>query len=504
MKQKKPKLTKKQQRRERRFMRKSVIVSTLLMAVLAFFAGRYYRNREAILTEKARIAMEQGDFEEAQALLGKVVEPASEGSSDGSGTEAQSMLNESRYQSALKLLEEGKYEEAREAFTTLGDYADSREKISECRYRAAEALEQAGRYEEAADAFFALAGYGDALSRCDGCRFMQAGELENAGELDAAFTMYRSLGNYPGADERAVSIAMKITGASDPELAVQLAQGYSPEQIAVIERLFTARASLPLDAVAVGFYHTAGLTDAGTVVCCGRNTEGQCDTGAWTGITAVKAGAYHTVGLKNNGTVVCCGRNTEGQCDTGAWTNIIAVACTDYGTAGLGSDGSVLYCGFGGSGVSGWKDVKALGAGSYITVGIRSGGTLLSTHPCAAGPDWTGLVAADANTGYAIALTQDGRVLFTGSDNGWSDCVSLSAGSTGYAAVSAEGKIYAAWFEERNAIDLSDITDAAAVAVGGTHTAVLLKDGRVICRGSNEYGECDAGSFKLMKAKSAQ
>lgn len=479
-------------------MRMSVIISTLLMAVLAFFAAKYYKGRDARLTEKAIAAMESGNFEQAETLLIKVLGPAGE-SAQSEGTEAYRLLYECRYKSAQALLDAGNFEAAQTAFGALGEYGDSREKIKECRYRAAEALEQAGKYTEAAEAFLALSGYADALTRYDGCRFLYACELESAGQNKEAFALYRTLGSYPGAEDKAAALAMKMTGAEDAELALQLAEGYTPEEIAVIERLFTKRAALPEGALAVGFYHTVGLKKDGTVIVCGRNEEKQCDTGAWTGITAVAAGAYHTVGLKKDGTVVACGRNTEKQCDTGAWTDISAIACTDYGTVGLKKDGTVLYTGFeSGTGVSGWQDIKSIGAGSYIALGVRSGGSLLSTHPSVSFGDITGLVEASPNTGYAAVLTQDGRVLTTFGDTGWSDCVAVSAGSNGFAAVTAEGKVLSYWFEARNALSFEDITGAIAVCVGGTHTAVLLKDGSVICRGSNEYGECDTAAMTLM------
>lgn len=501
MKQKKQKLTKKQkQRRERTFMHASVILSTLLMIVLALVAANLYRTRDARLMDKARGAMQNGDYALAEIYLEKVISSGSQRGESAAG-EAEDLLLECRYMTAQRLLDAGRYEEAETAFSALGDYGDSRERIKECRYRSADALEQAGRYEEAAEAFFALSGYSDSLTRYDSCRFQYAGELENAGRTEDAFALYRLLGSYPGAEEKATALAMKMTGASDPELALQLAEGYSPEEIAVIERLFSLRASLPQNAIAVGFYHTVGLREDGTVASCGRNEEGQCDTGSWTGITAVAAGAYHTAGLRENGTVVCCGRNKEHQCDTEGWTDIIAVACTDYGTVGLKKDGTAVYTGFeSGTGVAGWQDVKALGAGSYIILGIRGGGALLSTHPGAAMGDRSGLVAAKASTGYALALTQEGAVLFTGGETGWSDCVSISASSTGFAAVTADGRVLTRWFEARDAIDFSDITDAADVAVGGTHTAVLLRNGRVVCRGSNAYGECDTDGFMLRTA----
>ena len=43
----------------------------------------------------------------------------------------------------------------------------------------------------------------------------------------------------------------------------------------------------------------------------------------------------------------------------------------------------------------------------------------------------------------------------------------------------------------------SDIVDAVAIAAGGTHTAVLKKDGTVITRGRNDQGECGTELWNL-------
>ena len=486
------KQTKKQkQRAERRFMRRAVFFSTILMAITAVFAMRYYKNRQAIYTEKARAAMERGEYEAAEALLEKAASAQTE---TQSAEETERLLQESRMAAAQSLLDAGDYAAAQDAFSALGES----EKVLECRYLSAMALKDSGAYAAAAEAFFALSGYTDALTQYDSCRFLYAGTLEAEGKLSEAFALYKQLGTYTGAEDKAKETALKITGLTDPDMAVQLASGYSKEEIAEIERLYTVRTALPGQVLAVGFYHTVGLCPDGTAVCCGRNTEGQCEVSAWSNLVAVDAGAYHTVGLKADGTLVACGRNTEGQCEVSAWTDITAIACSDYGTAGLKQDGTVVYTGFsGGTGVSGWQDVKSLGGGAYITVGIRAGGTLLSTHPSAVNTDWDSLCTADANTGYALGLRQDGRVVSTAEEIDWTDCVAVSAGSTGYGALTSEGRVLCRFFEQRDAIDFSDITEAVALAVGGTHTAVLLKDGTVVCRGTNEYGECDTAAFRL-------
>src|SRR5690606_8108124 len=66
--------------------------------------------------------------------------------------------------------------------------------------------------------------------------------------------------------------------------------------------------------IAAGWRHSAGLTDAGTVVAVGENNYGQCDVGHWRDIVAVAAGSAHTgsshtVGLRADGTVVATGWN---------------------------------------------------------------------------------------------------------------------------------------------------------------------------------------------------
>lgn len=71
----------------------------------------------------------------------------------------------SDYKTASCYLEEGKYAQAKELFTSLGDYKDSAEKIIVCDYALADTLLTQGRYEEAAAAFRALDGYSDSSEK---------------------------------------------------------------------------------------------------------------------------------------------------------------------------------------------------------------------------------------------------------------------------------------------------------------------------------------------------
>ena len=107
-------------------------------------------------------------------------------------------------------------------------------------------------------------------------------------------------------------------------------------------------------------------------------------------------------------------------------------------------------------------------------------------------------VAIDVSTGYCIGLSADGALSgANASVPDWTDLVAVSAGSTGYLALTKDGSVLSHWFRSRDALDFSDLSGAVAIAAGGTHCAVLLSDGSVVVRGSNAFGECDAASWNL-------
>lgn len=476
----------------KRFARIAVFVSTALMAVLFLVALILYHNREKLLTDRAKQAAESGDYEKAVALL----------SSAEQTEDSAASLTEYRYRLALSLLENGKPGDALTLFSQLGDYQDSRERVTECRYRSAQLLYDAGEYDAAKDAFFALAGYADALDRYDACRYAIADRTE-ASDPNEAFTLFRALGSYSDAKARAEAIAVRVTGESDPAFAINTMLGISNETLEQIRTLQSYRETLPQNHLAVGFYHTVGLRSDGTVIAAGRSEDGQCNVSAWTSITAIDCGAYHTVGLRSDGTVVATGRNTEGQCDVADWTDVAAIVCTDYNTLGLKTDGTVLCAGFQPyQTLSGWRGVTILGGGSYAVCAVTADGQLLSSHAAMRSDTVLDCVDIDVSTGYCIGLTGDGKLVGVNlTVPNWTDLVGVSAGSTGYLALTRDARVLSRWFRSRDALDFSDLSGAVAIAAGGTHSAVLLSDGSVVARGSNAFGECDVSSWNLGATK---
>ena len=125
-------------------------------------------------------------------------------------------IPDSNYNAAYALMEQGKYEEAIDAFTALNGYKDSNAQITACKaeilkreYDAAYALMEQGKYEEAIDAFTALKGYKDSASQIAACeegilkRKYDAGmALLQAGKFQEAYDAFAALGNYSDSAEQ--------------------------------------------------------------------------------------------------------------------------------------------------------------------------------------------------------------------------------------------------------------------------------------------------------------
>ena len=91
------------------------------------------------------------------------------------------------------------------------------------------------------------------------------------------------------------------------------------------------------------------------------------------------------MGLRADGTVATAGarKNDYGQCATSDWKDIGAISAGGYVTVGLHADGSVVTAGKGTSDdcdVSSWSDTIAVSAGSEHALGLREDGTVTATE----------------------------------------------------------------------------------------------------------------------------
>jgi alpha-tubulin suppressor-like RCC1 family protein len=103
------------------------------------------------------------------------------------------------------------------------------------------------------------------------------------------------------------------------------------------------------------------------------------------------------------------------------WRDIKAVAAGPFFTVGLKRDGTVTACGrneYGQCGVGGWRDVVQVSAGVRHTVGLRADGSVVAVGQnkngeCDVG-NWRNIVSVSAGYLCTFGIKRDGRVLVRG------------------------------------------------------------------------------------------
>ena len=93
------------------------------------------------------------------------------------------------------------------------------------------------------------------------------------------------------------------------------------------------------------------------------------------------AADMHSVAVMPDGTVRAVGPYKDGQCEVNKWRNIIAVSAGPFFTVGLREDGTVVACGkndYGQCNVGKWRDIVKISCGARHTVGLRADGTVVA------------------------------------------------------------------------------------------------------------------------------
>lgn len=467
------------------------LLTLLIISTIAFFlilGGTLLAAAKLpeLRADRMEAALDSADFARARRIANRI----------RNEEEALPYLQRCDYLEAQELMESGSIAEAEALLASLGNYENASSMLQDCRYQLAISARDEGRWAEAIALFENLSGY-DVLDLLDECRYGLAGELAEEGSETEAVALYSTLGDYKDSRERMGALAVKITGIDDPEMAANALSGLSAEDLAQQDELAAYRESLPRSIVAVGHRHTVGLAGDGTVLACGDNSFGQCDTEGWSNITAVAAGAYHTLALRADGTVVSTGRDSEGQRNTDGWSDIVQIAAGDYASFALRADGTVLCTGHNEyPAVSAWSGVSQISGGSYA-VGALRGGTALISHEGARSEELKGLVELVLNSGYAVGLRPTGTVASPAFELEWKRVVALSCSGTGVLGLTADGTILSHYFRPADAPDFSAVDDAVAAAAGGTHSAVVHADGSVSVFGRTDEGQGNTDGWKL-------
>ena len=459
-------------------------ISLLICAALFAVGAMVMKNAAFVTVKTAWLAASVGGYELAAGLLGNLE----------NGSER---YHEGLYSIAGAMYRRGDYELAYQKFSDLFDYSDSADRVCACRQRLSERMIEAGDYKGASEMLSGIMYYEGSEALYNECQYRYALRQIDDGEWFAGAQILWGIRDYKDSEQRAAGAVLEHTGNEDAESVLGSAKPIPPDVMSDYLRLTDLREQLRDGAVAVGYYHTVGLKKNGTVLSCGDNHYGQCNTAAWENVTQIAAGAYHTVALLKDGTVVACGDNSYKQCNVSKWKNVVQIAATDYNTAALLRDGTVVTCGFNKlPQVKGWQNVERLCTGSYAVCGIDNARALHVTHPSLRLDEE--LVDAAMSTSYAVGLTVSGDVIYSSdTPTEWKKAAAVYAGGETVGIIDQAMKPSVYNRRKASFYRLPSKEEAVAMSLGGTHFAVLYADGSVYCAGANEYGQCDTGDWNL-------
>lgn len=472
-------------RESRAFPVNAIRISVALGIVFFIVAGIMMKNQSLVKSKLVGIIALGGNYEMALEFLNEIdAEKDPEHYNDGMYNVGQSMMKRGDYDSAL------------ECFSGLGDYSDSKQMCILCHQKKAEKLMSEGDYFAASDVLkdYLHSDWSGELYK--ECQYNIALDKIENGDWLVGVKLLWSIREYRDAKSLAEKTAREKSGESDIQKILNSEDTIDSSIMQDYIVLKDNRNLLKNGSITVGFYHTVGLRQNGTVLACGRNEQGQCNTEGWKNAVMVAAGAYHTVALLSDGTVVACGDNSCGQCNVGGWKNVVQIAASDYNTAALLADGTVVTCGFNEwQQTANWNHMESICAGTYSLCGITMNGEMMTTHPSFLLEDK--LTDIGTSTAFSIGLTYAGDVIYSAETPcKWNKAVAVYAGGETVAVIDRNFK--PSVYHRRKAM-YYELPEGRAVSIslGGTHFAVRYDDGSVFCAGLNDDGQCDTSGWNL-------
>ncbi len=468
-------------------LRRILTVSVIAALILFALGGTVIKFSPQLNKFIALTSAQKGEYESAVARVMSIDDEFDEIKKSG------------LYEIALIMFGNNDYQNAIDTFGVLGDYRDSMAMINECKLQMALLLLEQSDYQSAAEILSDIFNYSNASQVYNECQYKRADTESKNGNWFGAVQLFWSIKDYADAQKKAESILFENTGTNDVSAALGISGNLSNEQLELSFSLAEARKEIKNGRISVGFFHTVGLCNNGTVVACGNNDFGQCDTEKWTDVVQIAAGAYHTAALLNDGTVVACGNNEFGQCNVENWSDIIQIAANDYNTFALRKDGTVISCGYHSSQkTENWHNVGYIFADSYTAGCLYNNGHILTTHASGdISPD-AFYVDAAASAGYSLALTSDGKVV-SGIEipENWTNIIAVYASLSYAAVINSDGRAEVFCFRTKETINSAPDAAVVSVSLGSTHFALLYSDGSVETFGADDYGQCSSDSWML-------
>ena len=291
-----------------------------------------------------------------------------------------------------------------------------------------------------------------------------------------------------------------------------------------------------VSAIVAGGGYTCALMNTGGVKCWGYNSSGQLGdgttadrltpvdvSGLTSDVSAIVAGERHICALMINGGVKCWGSNSHNQlgsptrttrmrfspADVSGLTDVVALSAGAAHTCALMSTGGVKCWGYNGSGQLGDgttttrftpADVSGLVGG---VAAIDAGGT----HTCALIVGGGIKCWGDNGEGQLGDGTITNRLIPVDVSSLASGVSAIAAGATHTCAVMSTGGVKC-WGSNSSGqlgdgtatnrltpVDVYGLTSGVAtIAVGETHTCIMMNTGSAKCWGLNNYGQLGDGT----------
>lgn len=152
--------------------------------------------------------------------------------------------NLSTYNDAKKLLAEGSYDEAKLAFSELGDFLKAEEMVLESDYQKADSLCAKGEYEQAIDVWNSISEYSDSTERSAAAEeawrepdYQAALAMMEDEDFIAASELFASLGGYKDADDKSIECIELKKAADYDKASADLKNGNYKEAESIFKSL---------------------------------------------------------------------------------------------------------------------------------------------------------------------------------------------------------------------------------------------------------------------------
>ena len=406
-------------------------------------------------------------------------------------TECKRLINEIKYQKALEYKNKGTYaslKKGAELFAEISDFNDADVQRKRCEQLAKEAAKREQEQKRKTKIVWCVVSAIVVVAIVfiivlttfimPGGKYNNAAELAKQGEYDQAISIFADLKDYRDSQTYMFDVkVMKLTGNRERP-TLQDKQQLAKDLQARVFR---------------GNGYVAALKNDGTVLVAFEDDEAIAVEG-WTDIVQISTGHSETYGLRSDGTVLVDAPDSKTR-DAETWNDIKEIASGDYHIVGLKADGTVVAVGDNDKGqcdVSGWTNIENVFAFNDTTLGLKQDGSVVAAGEGLYASNWNNIDAMQVAGYDQAALMSNGTVSYSDETSDWDDIVHISLGRYHLVGVRSDGTVVADGlnsyreYGSRN-LDVQDWKNMIAAYAYGEMTMGIRNDGTVTWVGDGIY-----------------